>query len=127
MDLSGKVALVTGASRGIGREISRQLAEHGARIAVHFKGNEKAAHETFSSLPGGPHAPFRADVADPDDARDLVGSVVAEMGAMDVLVNNAGTIRSRIPATKPGRMPGTERSARTSLAPRTSPSTPPAT
>lgn len=100
MDLSGKVALVTGASRGIGREISRQLAEHGARIAVHFKGNEEAARETLTSLAGEPHVLFRADVADPGSARDLVNSVVEEMGAVNVLVNNAGIFeRHPIPST----------------------------
>ncbi len=100
MDLSGKVALVTGASRGIGREISRQLAEHGARIAVHFKGNEEAARETLTSLAGGPHVLFRADVADPGSARDLVNSVVEEMGAVNVLVNNAGIFEHHlIPST----------------------------
>ncbi len=100
MNLSGKVALVTGASRGIGREISRQLAEHRARIAVHFKGNEEAAHETLRSLAGGPHALFRADVADPNSARDLVDSVAEEMGGPDVLVNNAGIFEHHpIPTT----------------------------
>jgi 3-oxoacyl-[acyl-carrier protein] reductase len=100
MDLSGKVALVTGASRGIGREISRQLAEHGARIAVHFKENEEAAQETLRSLAGGPHALFRADVADPGSARDLVDSVAEEMGGLHVLVNNAGIFEHHpIPST----------------------------
>jgi 3-oxoacyl-[acyl-carrier protein] reductase len=130
MDLSGKVALVTGASRGIGREISRQLAEHGARIAVYFKGNEEAARETLTSLAGGPHVLFRADVADPGSARDLVNSVVEEMGAVNVLVNNAGIFehtRFRARATRPGRTPGTERSPRTSSAPRTYPSASPTT
>ena len=100
MNLSGKVTLVTGASRGIGREISRQLAEHGARIAVHFKDNQQAAQETLRSLPDGPHALFRADVSDPGSARDLVGSVVGEMGRIDVLVNNAGIFEHHpIPST----------------------------
>ena len=100
MDFSGKVALVTGASRGIGREISRALAGHGARVAIHFKGNEGAARETLRSLAGGPHAIFRADVADGASARGLVDAVVGEMGGIDVLVNNAGIFEHHpIPGT----------------------------
>ncbi|HKH09778.1 MAG TPA: SDR family oxidoreductase [Rubrobacter sp.] len=90
MDLSGKVALVTGSSRGIGREIARGLAERGARVAVHYRADREAAGETLASLEGGPHAVFGADVADAGSARDLVDAVAREMGGIDVLVNNAG-------------------------------------
>jgi len=89
MDLSGKVALVTGSSRGIGREVARGLADRGARIAVHYRSGRRAAEETLSSLAGDEHAVFAADVADPGSARDLVESVAREMGGIDVLVNNA--------------------------------------
>ncbi len=93
MDLSGKVALVTGSSRGIGRAAARGLAERGARVAVHYNRDAGAAEETLLSLPGvaeGPHGSFAADVADPDSARGLVENVAREMGGLDVLVNNAG-------------------------------------
>jgi 3-oxoacyl-[acyl-carrier protein] reductase len=90
VELSGKVALVTGSSRGIGREISRALAQKGARVAVHYRSDQEAARETLASLDGGPHALFKADVADAGSARGLVEGVVREMGGIDVLVNNAG-------------------------------------
>ena len=90
MELSGKVALVTGSSRGIGREISRALVQKGARVAIHYRSDREAARETLASLDGGPHAVFGADVADAGSARGLVEDVVREMGGIDVLVNNAG-------------------------------------
>jgi len=89
MQLSGKVALVTGSSRGIGRQIARSLAAKDARIAVHYRADHEAAEETLASLKGGPHAVFGADVADADSARGLVEDVTREMGSIDVLVNNA--------------------------------------
>ena len=87
--MEGKVALVTGSSRGIGREIARELSSMGAHVAVHYRSDREAARETLASLAGGPHAVFGADVADADAARELVQSVVREMGGIDVLVNNA--------------------------------------
>jgi NAD(P)-dependent dehydrogenase (short-subunit alcohol dehydrogenase family) len=94
MNIEEKVALVTGSSRGIGREIARELASKGARVAVHYRADGEAARETLTSLAGGPHAVFSADVADPDAARDLVHDVVREMGGIDVLVNNAAIFES---------------------------------
>ena len=87
--IEGKVALVTGSSRGIGREIARELASRGARVAVHYRADRRAAQETLASLDGGPHAVFGTDVADADAVRDLVEGVTREMGGIDVLVNNA--------------------------------------
>jgi 3-oxoacyl-[acyl-carrier protein] reductase len=89
MHIERKVALVTGSSRGIGREIARELASGGAHVAVHYRADHEAAQETLGSLAGGPHTLFDADVADADAARDLVQDVVREMGGIDVLVNNA--------------------------------------
>ena len=68
MEISGKVALVTGSSRGIGRQIARELAAKGARVAVHYRADREAAQEALVSLSGGPHAVFGADVADADSA-----------------------------------------------------------
>ncbi len=90
MGFSNKVVLVTGASRGIGRAIAQQFAGEDARVAIHYHRNREAAEETLASLRGGPHAVFQADVADPAAAQALVDSVIAEMGKIDVLVNNAG-------------------------------------
>src|ERR671932_2564568 len=89
MQITGKFALVTGSSRGIGREIARELASRGARVAVHYLGSRQAAQQTLASLDGGQHAVFGANVADAEAARDLVEGVTREMGGIDVLVNNA--------------------------------------
>jgi NAD(P)-dependent dehydrogenase (short-subunit alcohol dehydrogenase family) len=84
------VALVTGASRGIGRGAAQRLARRGVRIAVHYHRNEGAARETLAALPGEGHALFAADVARTSDCADLIGAVVEQMGRVDLLVNNAG-------------------------------------
>jgi 3-oxoacyl-[acyl-carrier protein] reductase len=94
MEILGKVALVTGSSRGIGRQIARELAAKGARVAVHYRADREAAQETLVSLSGGPHAVFGADVADADSARGLVEGVTREMGGIDVLVNNAAVFEA---------------------------------
>lgn len=85
-----QVILVTGASRGIGRAIAEAFAAGGGRVAVHYRAGREAAEETLAALPGGPHALFQADVARPEEAERLVEDVVATMGQLDVLVNNAG-------------------------------------
>jgi NAD(P)-dependent dehydrogenase (short-subunit alcohol dehydrogenase family) len=94
VELSGKVALVTGSSRGIGREIARELAKKGVRVAVHYRTDREAAQETLASLEGGAHAAFAADVADAGSTRSLVEGVAREMGGIDVLVNNAAIFES---------------------------------
>lgn len=94
MEIAGKVALVTGSSRGIGREIARELASRGARVAVHYRVDREAAHETLASLSGGPHAVFGADVADADSVGVLVEGLTHEMGGIDILVNNAAIFES---------------------------------
>lgn len=90
MEFSDKIVLVTGASRGIGRAVAELFAERGARVAVHYNRNEAAAHETIALLAGGPHLAVQADIKDPAEVQAMVDRVVAEMGGLDVLVNNAG-------------------------------------
>ena len=90
MDFSGKVVLITGASRGIGRACAQRFADLGARVAVNFRSNDAAAQETVSSLTGTGHAAIRADIGDPELAEDLVEATIAHFGQLDILVNNAG-------------------------------------
>ena len=88
--LAGKVALVTGASRGIGAAIARELADAGAHVALAGR-DESTLQETARSLPRGNHAvAVKADVADTSDLDRLVGKVISELGGIDILVNNAG-------------------------------------
>src|SRR5690349_23160884 len=89
MDFTGKAVLITGASHGIGRAIAQRFAQFGARIAVHYNRDREAAEQTRTLLPGGPHAVFQADVAQPDSVEQLVNTVVKEMGRLHVVVNNA--------------------------------------
>lgn len=87
--MTQRVALVTGASRGIGRAIAENLAAAGHAVAVNYRNNADAANELVTKLGGNAHA-FAADVADPTAATNLVGAVIAHYGRLDVLVNNAG-------------------------------------
>lgn len=99
IDLTGKVALVTGSSRGIGREIAVLFAQAGARVAIHYNRNRQAAEETRSLLEGRNHALFEANLSSPLSAERLVGEVVREMGSLDILVNNAGIFEEHPVAT----------------------------
>jgi 3-oxoacyl-[acyl-carrier protein] reductase len=84
------VALVTGASRGIGSVIALQLAQRGVRVALHYRNNRKAAAESLGNLPGTGHASFDADLSDPKEASLLWQRVIDSLGAVDILINNAG-------------------------------------
>lgn len=92
MTLEGRVALVTGGSRGIGRAIARALAEDGADVAVNYRKDAEAAAETVASIEalGRRARAYPAAVDAPDDSRRLVDLVLADFGFIDMLVNNAG-------------------------------------
>jgi 3-oxoacyl-[acyl-carrier protein] reductase len=89
-DLRAANALVTGASRGIGRVIAEQLAQRGVRVAIHYRDNRHAAEACQAGLVGSGHALFDADLSDPAATLQLWQRVVQQFGSIDVLVNNAG-------------------------------------
>ena len=88
-ELTGKVALVTGGSRGIGRSICERLARDGAKVAVVARDGTRAA-ETAAALQGGEHRGYACDVADSNAVNALVKQVEQDFGSLDILVNNAG-------------------------------------
>jgi 3-oxoacyl-[acyl-carrier protein] reductase len=96
--LTGKVALVTGASRGIGRAIALHLAEHGADVAVNYAGSEAAAGEVVTAIEamGRKAVKLRADVSSFQEADDLIKQTVEIFGKIDILVNNAGITRDNL-------------------------------
>ncbi len=95
MILDGRIAIITGASRGIGRAITLALAKRGAAVVVNYASNAVAAEETAQQVRdnGGRYLIFKADVADPAEAAALVKAAVDEFGSVDILVNNAGITR----------------------------------
>jgi 3-oxoacyl-[acyl-carrier protein] reductase len=95
IDLSGKSAVVTGGSRGIGRAIAIRLATQGADVAFSYRGNEAAAKETAAAIEalGRRALPVQADVSDPAAADALVKAALEAFGKIDILVNNAGVTR----------------------------------
>ncbi len=94
-DLTDRIALVTGASRGIGRAIALELAEQGATVVANYAGSQQAAEELVSVIEasGGAAYACKADVSDPGACAGLVDTVVEQYGRIDVLVNNAGITR----------------------------------
>jgi NAD(P)-dependent dehydrogenase (short-subunit alcohol dehydrogenase family) len=93
--LSGKTALVTGASRGIGRAIAIELAREGAKVAVNYQSNDAKAQEVVDEIKKfeGTAILAKANLADPKEARAMVQRVADEFGHLDILVNNAGITR----------------------------------
>ena len=97
-DLKGKVALVTGASSGIGRATAEALAANGARVAINFHRNETGAEAARSQITGtgGRAIIVQADVTQASDVKSLVEQTINEFGAIDILVNNAGSLVERM-------------------------------
>jgi len=95
--LAGKVAVVTGSSRGIGKAIAKALAAEGASLAVHYcRGREQADQLAAEFERAGGHAGvFHADVARPEDCHKLLEQAAKQLGPVDILVNNAGINRDR--------------------------------
>ena len=95
MQLEGKVAFVTGGSRGIGKAIALTLAEAGAEVAINYAGNVAAAEEVAAEIRkmGRRALIFQGDVSKTEIAAEMMDAVVAEFGHCDILVNNAGITR----------------------------------
>lgn len=90
-----KVALVTGASRGLGRAVAVKLAASGARVAINYLSNDEEAANTLKNIEGagGEVRLFKADVSDSASVRQMTREIVREWGGIDILVNNAGIVR----------------------------------
>jgi 3-oxoacyl-[acyl-carrier protein] reductase len=95
MDLTGKIALVTGGSRGIGRAICIRLAREGAAVAVNYREKSAEADDVRSQIRamGGQAMTVQADVSDPDQVDRMYGAIRQSLGQPDILVNNAGLLR----------------------------------
>ena len=95
MTLDGKVAVVTGGSRGIGRAIALRLAGMGAQVAINYVSNPGAAQETVDMIvaQGGKGGVFQFDVSDSDAVNEAMAKIIEEYGSISILVNNAGITR----------------------------------
>ncbi len=98
IDLSGRVALVTGASRGIGRAIAEGLARAGATVCINYRQQHDRAKDTLQAIEaeGGHAFVHQADVSDRAQAAGLLDAVVERTGGVDILVNNAGIVRENL-------------------------------
>jgi pteridine reductase len=95
MEIAGRIALVTGAGKRVGRALALGLARAGARVAVHFHASTAGALETVAAIrdAGGNARAFSADLADPHAAGTLVDSVADTLGGLDILVNSSGIMQ----------------------------------
>ena len=96
--LTGKTALVTGASRGIGRAIALELGRLGVKVAVNYAGSEAKALEVVDEIKalGSEAVAIQANVSDADSVQDMVKQVIETFGSLDILVNNAGITRDNL-------------------------------
>jgi 3-oxoacyl-[acyl-carrier protein] reductase len=104
LGLNGKIALVTGAGRGVGREIAKTLAREGASVAINYRASAADADALAAEIAaaGGKAKAYQADVADFAAVTAMVGAVVKDFGALNILVNNAGLAkRQRFVETTP--------------------------
>src|SRR5579884_3232307 len=95
MKLEGRMALVTGASRGIGRAIALSLADEGAAVAVNYRSGQAQAQEVVDEIQknGGTAVAIQGDVAEYDQAQSVVQGTIEQLGGLHILVNNAGISR----------------------------------
>lgn len=98
MDFTGKIAIVTGASRGIGRAIAIKLGSLGATVVVNHRASPEGAEETAAAVraAGGQALVVQADVSDAKEVKGMIAEVMSTYGRVDVLVNNAGTTRDML-------------------------------
>ncbi|MDD1501197.1 3-oxoacyl-[acyl-carrier-protein] reductase [Lysinibacillus sp. CNPSo 3705] len=96
--LEGKVAVVTGASRGIGRAIALKLADEGAKVVVNYSGSQAKAEEVVATIQenGGEAVAVQASVSKTDEVSALMDAAVKTFGSLDILVNNAGITRDNL-------------------------------
>ena len=97
-NLSNKVILVTGASKGIGAEVAKKLAEAKARVIVNYAGSKADADSVVETIKnkGGDAIAIQADVSNPGDVKSLFDQAIAHYGKIDVLVNNAGVMITKL-------------------------------
>jgi 3-oxoacyl-[acyl-carrier protein] reductase len=98
LDLTGRVAVVTGSSRGIGRAIAVKLASLGAKVVVNYNSSEDAAREVVQEIEseGGAAIAIKADVKDAEQAKALIGAAQESFGSVHILVNNVGITRDTL-------------------------------
>lgn len=94
--LEGKVALITGGTRGIGRGIVEEFAAQGAKVAFTYAGSQQKAEEIVKNYPEGEVRAYQSDAADYDAAQTLVDQVLADFGQIDILINNAGITKDNL-------------------------------
>lgn len=96
--LEGKVALVTGASRGIGRAIAEELASQGAYVIINYSGNEQAASEVLNTITkmGKRASLYRCNVGNYEEVKEMIETIVKEHKSIDIIVNNAGITRDNL-------------------------------
>ncbi|PYF07072.1 3-oxoacyl-[acyl-carrier-protein] reductase [Ureibacillus chungkukjangi] len=96
--LDGKTAIVTGASRGIGRAIALQIASEGANVVVNFSGSEQKASEVVKEIQnlGSQAIAVQANISDNNSVQELMNATMEQFGAIDILVNNAGITRDNL-------------------------------
>ena len=87
-ELDNKIVLITGGSKGLGKAIAKKFHSEGAKIAINYNSDEKAANELKNELKGSEI--FRADVSDHDEVRNMIDGIHKKLGTVDILVNNAG-------------------------------------